>query len=202
MRKKLYILVLCMISCFQLSAQQDAKAEEILYKMRYAYEHSDGVKITFNGSAEGTLLLQGTKFFLDSNGVQSWFNGTTQWSYVPSNEEVTISNPTPEEILSINPYSILLNYKKGYHYEYLGSKRFNQEEVYEVKLTPKEQTDVKYLTFCVNKSYQPSFILVLLADQSETSFQVQSYKEKMNYQSDAFEFPQKQYPNAEIIDLR
>ena len=195
-------MLVCLFSCFQLSAQADAKAEKILYQMRYAYEHSDGVKITFNGNATGTLLLQGSNFFLDSNGVQSWFNGTTQWSYVPSNEEVTVSNPSAEEILTINPYSILLDYKKSYNYQFIGTKSIHKEEVYEIKLTPKMQTDVKSITFCVNKSYQPSFILVLLADGNETRFWVTSYKEKMNYELNAFEYPKDKYPNAEIIDLR
>ena len=200
--KRIYLLFIGLFLSFQLSAQKDVKAAQILDHILHSYEQSNGVKISFKGSADGILLIQGNRFYLESNGVKSWFNGVTQWSYVPENQEVTISNPTPEEILTINPYSLLANYKKSYHYEYIGSKRMNGEEVSEVKLTPVLQTDVKLITFSINESYHPSIILVLLADNNETRFEITSFQEQMNFSTDTFVYPEKQYPNVEIIDLR
>ena len=62
-------------------------------------------------------MLKGNRFYLNSGGIQSWFDGTTQWSYLESSEEVNVSNPTPEELQTINPYALLSIYKSGYNYK-------------------------------------------------------------------------------------
>ena len=63
-------------------------------------------------------MLKGNRFYLNSGGIQSWFDGTTQWSYLESSEEVNVSNPTPDELQTINPYALLSIYKSGYNYKY------------------------------------------------------------------------------------
>lgn len=63
---------------------------------------------------DGTLWLKDEKFLLETDEMTTWFDGTTQWTYVPEHEEVNVGKPTEEELQSINPYALLTSYKKGY----------------------------------------------------------------------------------------
>lgn len=58
--------------------------------------------------------LEGDKFTFRGDGVTTWFDGHTQWSYLSSADEVNVSEPTPEELQSINPYALLSLYEQGY----------------------------------------------------------------------------------------
>ena len=86
-----------------------------------------GVKATFKadnftegnlqGSATGTMCIQGNKFQMTTPDMITWYNGETQWSYMKANDEVNVSVPTPEEQQSMNPYTFVNLYKEGYHYQ-------------------------------------------------------------------------------------
>ena len=104
--KRTYLLVLILFLSVSLSAQKDKQAREILDKTANALQQAGGIRATFGGTGNGTLLLKGNQFYLNSGGIQSWFDGKTQWSYLESSEEVNVSNPTPEELQTINPYAL------------------------------------------------------------------------------------------------
>ena len=90
-----------------LQAQSDAKAREILDKTAAAFRQAQAVSITFGGTQEGTLLLKGNKFHLNTGDVETWFDGKTQWSYLRQNEEVNVCPPPPAEQESHNPELLL-----------------------------------------------------------------------------------------------
>ena len=105
--KKIYLLVLAFCLSTGVFAQKDKQAREVLDKTAAAMKNAGGIRAVFGGTSNGTLLLKGEQFYLNSGGVQSWFDGKTQWSYLESSGEVNISSPTPEELQGINPYSLL-----------------------------------------------------------------------------------------------
>ena len=66
---------------------------------------------------------------MDTPESITWFDGKTQWSYVVTSGEVNISNPTREELQTINPYLLLSTYKKGFTYE-LGKAKHSGINLY------------------------------------------------------------------------
>lgn len=200
--KKIYLLVLAICLSVSGFAQKDKQAREVLDKTAHALAQAGGVRATFGGTTEGTLLLKGDKFYLKSGGVQSWFDGKTQWSYLESSEEVNVSSPTPEELQTINPYSLLSIYKKGYNYKYAGAKSRNGKQGYEVILTPEREQDIASITLFVSKAYQPLYIKVEQSNNSVNEIIVTSYQTHQPLDDTAFRFDKKKYPHAEVIDLR
>lgn len=200
--KKIYLLVLAICLSVSGFAQKDKQAREMLDKTAHALAQAGGVRATFGGTTEGTLLLKGDKFYLKSGGVQSWFDGKTQWSYLESSEEVNVSSPTPEELQTINPYSLLSIYKKGYNYKYAGAKSRNGKQGYEVILTPEREQDIASITLFVSKAYQPLYIKVEQSNNSVNEIIVTSYQTHQPLDDTAFRFDKKKYPDAEVIDLR
>lgn len=201
--KKIFLVVLLMgIAWLQAVAQQDAKAESILNKMAATYRQAGGISLTFGGTQRGKLLLKGDKFYLESGGIQTWFDGKTQWSYVSQNEEVNVSTPTPEELQSINPYALLTSYKKNFNYRYMGAKTRQGKRGQEIVLTPKASQDVKSITLNVKENGSPVYIAIQLPNGDKQEFQVSSYQTGVNLPDATFRFNKQKYPHAEIIDLR
>lgn len=200
--KRTYLLVLILFLSVSLSAQKDKQAREILDKTTNALQQAGGIRATFGGTGNGTLLLKGNQFYLNSGGIQSWFDGTTQWSYLESSEEVNVSNPTPEELQTINPYALLSIYKNGYNYKYAGTKSRNGKQGFEVILTPENKQDITSITLFVSQTYQPLYIKVEQNNKSANEIIVTSYQTNQPLDNATFKFDKKKFPNAEVIDLR
>ena len=200
--KRTYLLVLILFLSVSLSAQKDKQAREILDKTAKALQQAGGIRATFGGTGNGTLLLKGNRFYLNSGGIQSWFDGTTQWSYLESSEEVNVSNPTPEELQTINPYALLSIYKNGYNYKYAGTKSRNGKQGFEVILTPENKQDITSITLFVSQTYQPLYIKVEQNNKSANEVIVTSYQTNQPLDNATFKFDKKKFPNAEVIDLR
>lgn len=200
--KRTYLLVLILFLSVSLSAQKDKQAREILDKTTNALQQAGGIRATFGGTGNGTLLLKGNQFYLNSGGIQSWFDGKTQWSYLKSSEEVNVSNPTPEELQTINPYALLSIYKNGYNYKYAGTKSRNGKQGFEVILTPENKQDITSITLFVSQTYQPLYIKVEQNNKSANEIIVTSYQTNQPLDNATFKFDKKKFPNAEVIDLR
>ena len=193
-----------MISCpMILPAQHDPKAKSLLDQTAETYTRSAGITIHFSGSQQGTLLLHDKQFKLDCGGIISWFDGTTQWSYVADNQEVNVSTPTEDELRAINPYLLLTLYKQGFNYTYLGQKSLKGATVSGVKLVPTDpSTNLKCITLYINSQYQPVEITIEDVNDNYQHLEVTSYQTGQTFPDATFRFDPKAYPDAEIIDLR
>lgn len=200
--KRTYLLALTFFLSANLFAQKDKQAREVLDKTAHALQQAGGIRATFGGTGSGTLLLKGNQFYLSSGGIQSWFDGKTQWSYLESSEEVNVSNPTPEELQTINPYALLSIYKSGYNYKYAGTKSRNGKQGFEVILTPENKQDITSITLFVSQTYQPLYIKVEQSNKSANEIIVTSYQTNQPLDNATFKFDIKKFPNAEVIDLR
>lgn len=203
--KKLYTLAmgLLLMGASPILAQQDTQARQVLDKTIDTFRQSDGISLTFGGSQEGTLIMQGTAFYLDCGGIKSWFDGKTQWSYVEENEEVTISTPTPEELQSVNPYAVITSYRQHYHYRYQGSQTKGGKTYYHIQLTPRTgNNDIRSVQLRISSDYHPAAITIQLSNGESQQFIVRSYKTVKGMNTATFRFDSRKYPNAEIIDMR
>ncbi len=185
----LCVMLLCSLSVY---AQKEQRAKEKLDKTSSGLSHDSGIKATFllknyrqkelSGQTEGSISLKGKCFILKTNGITTWFNGKTQWTYVEENEEINISNPTEEELQSINPYSFINLYKKGFNYALQGESSHKGKAVYKILLTPEDKTqDITQITLQIEqKSYQPVTIQVKSKKGEEMNVEVLSYSSKQN----------------------
>ena len=199
--KRIYFIILLLVPLC-IFAQKDTKARQILDRTASALQQAGGIRATFEGSNNGTLLMKGKKFFLDCAGISSWFDGKTQWSYVSDNEEVTVSIPTPEELQGINPYALIQSYKNGYNYQYKGKHTQNGIIGHEVKLIPEHEQSLKSITLFVTEKYLPIYIKVEQDNGMADEIIITSCQTNQKLNDNVFVFDKKKYPNAEIIDMR
>lgn len=187
----------------------------ILDKAAEAYEKANGIKATFtmhtqseaqqmNESFEGTIQMKGDKFVWQTPDMITWFDGTTQWTYVPRNEEVNVSTPTGDELQFTNPALLLRSYKKGFKAVYKGeSTAPNGKSAYEIELTPKKKSDIVKAILQIEKfSSFPVAITVESRNGMRSTIRIGKLETGVNQPDSFFVFKEADFPDAEIIDLR
>ena len=200
MKRILNILVMLAVTICSANAQT---AKLVLDKTASVLSNKGGVTAKFSitgkniGTTSGKISVKGRMFQATTPQAMVWFNGKTQWTYMKSQQEVNVSNPTEAELQAINPYNFINIYKKGYSYT---MKTVSAGYEVHLKATDaKRQIQEMYIT--VNKStYAPSQVK-MRQGKKWTTINVSSLK-KANLSSSVFTFPSKDYPNAEVIDLR
>lgn len=212
--RKITLCLILLLLCSTAFAQKEKQAKEILDKASSTLKKAGGIKAEFNitafgrngkktASEKGNIRIKGPNFILETSSSVSWFDGHTQWSYLIASDEVNISNPTSEELQSINPYSLLNIYRQGYDYKLGGIKTINGKDGYEVILIPTDsKQNIAKIVLFITKTYQPFYINIEQRDGSKSEIIVTSYQTGQSYPDSLFKFDKKKYPNTEIIDLR
>lgn len=182
------------------SFAQSAKA--VLDKAAGTITAQSGVKANFkmttaNGSTSGTIAIKGKKFYATTPQAKVWFDGKTQWTYLKNNDEVNVSNPTEAQLQAINPYNFIHLYKRGYTYT---MNTAGTDYVIHLVANSADRK-IKELFISVNKkTYQPKQVK-MLQGKKWTTFDINSIK-KENIADSQFRFNAKDFPKAEVIDLR
>ncbi len=149
----------------------------------------------------GTIKLSGDKFYWTTPAMTVWYNGQLQWAYVKASEEVNLTEPTPAEIASINPYTLITTYKQNFNVKALKVKN-SQQRVAE--LTPKKKgTQIDRVVLTVNASnWMPQSFQIYYSDRTHSTIALSRLVTGQNFSDATFVFDKKQYPKAEVIDLR
>ena len=150
------------------------------------------------GSQSGTIAIKGNMFQARTPKAIVWYNGKTQWSYLKMTNEVNISTPTEAKRMSMNPYTFLSMYKSGYNLS-METKSGN----YVIHMTAqnkKRSVQEAYITISKH-SYTPSLIKMRQGTNNWTTITVNNFK-AVNQPNSKFTFNAKDFPKADVIDLR
>jgi outer membrane lipoprotein-sorting protein len=210
------VFSLCMSFCgFSQTAQNDPKALEVLNKASAAYNKAGGVKAGFSiqvlakggtlkDNISGNIRLKGSKFKIETGDMITWFDGSNQWVFIQNNNEVNLSKPNSKELLMINPVNVFQLYKHGYNSKLLTDKVVNGKKYLQVELKPYTKTEnAQSIVAAFDKtSYRPVSIVITNKDKSGSRVSIGSYLVGQTYADELFTFQQKDYPNAEVVDLR
>ncbi len=203
MTKNIITLAIATLMAMTAGAQTAAKAKSILDKTAAIVSNKGGASADFKisggktGTMSGRIFIKGNKFKATTPEASMWFNGTTQWTYMSNTEEVNVSTPTESQQAQMNPYKFITLYKAGYA---LSSKTLKGQ--YEVHLTSTDnKRPIKEMFITINsKTYQPTQVRMLQGGKW-TTISISHFKSE-NLSDATFTFNPKQYPDAEIIDLR
>ena len=206
---KLLLGVLLLLFAVPMSAQQP-DAKNILERTAEAFRKAGGVKLAFTvneqqGSYAGVLYLEGEKFVVETEGMKTWFDGHTQWSYVASADEVNVSEPTQEELQTLNPYAWLSLYKQGYRLKLSSVGGKQDKSVYYITMTAadKRKDPESVYLFVTKDTYRLHQVdLAPRGSKYMTTILIDSYQTGQSYPDSFFVFDKKAYPTAEVIDMR
>lgn len=180
-----------------------ASPSQVLDRCASTIESSPSVTIDFTLVGEegaempSTLIVSGEKFRLSTAGMETWFDGTTQWTYATADRSVSITEPTAAELLEVNPLAIVSNWKTLYNAA--PTQRAN-----EAKLTAKTKgATVKEVLVTVNPATGlPTKMLIQLGNGHKATVLVKDIKRGKTVPASTFKYDKNRFPSKEIIDLR
>jgi outer membrane lipoprotein-sorting protein len=199
--KSFVIALLALFAHFTTSNAQDVRS--VLDKCAAAVSAKEGVSASFRmesaqyGKANGTIKVKGRKFHASTPVASMWFDGKTQWTYLNSNNEVSVTTPTEAQLQAINPYNFINLYKSGFK-----SSMTTNASSYHVHLTAKNASrKIQELFITIDKkTFSPSEVK-LRQGSKWTTFFITDFK-TVKLADTEFTFKSKDFPTAEVIDLR
>ncbi len=198
--KKILLASLCAICSIATFAQS---AQQVLDKTATIVGKKSGASANFSissakyGSTSGTVSIKGNKFNARTPQSIVWYDGKTQWSYMKKTNEVNVSTPTQAQQMSMNPYTFINIYKTGYKMDMKTSG--NNYEVHLVAQNTKRSITEMYITINRN-SYVPSKVR-MKQGKSWSTITISNFQQK-SLPNSTFTFKSKDFPSAEVIDLR
>ncbi len=201
--KRIFLFALMSILTMGISAADNMTARKVLDKTAAVVGKKSGAQAQFHianaklGNASGTIAIKGNKFNARTADATVWFNGKTQWTYMKKTDEVNVTTPTQAQQTQMNPLTFINMYKSGYK---LSMKTV--EGKYEVRMVAENKSrSVQEMFIVVNpKTFVPTQVRMRQKD-SWTTINISNFK--ATPQSDAiFTFNKKDFPSAEIVDLR
>ncbi len=184
-------------------AGETPDARKVLDKTAAVVGKKTGAQANFQianakiGNTSGTIAIKGNKFNARTPQATVWFNGKTQWTYMKNTDEVNVTTPTQAQQTQMNPLTFINLYKTGFK---LSMKTV--EGKYEVRMQAENKSrSIQEMYIVIDpKTYVPTQVRMRQKD-SWTTINISNFKAVS--QSDAiFTFNQKDFPSAEIVDLR
>lgn len=203
MRKSIIISIFMALISLTATAQTAAQARKILDKTAAVVGNKGGASASFTmsnpkiGSASGNISIKGHMFQASVAKAIVWYNGKTQWSYMKSTNEVNITTPTEAKRMKMNPYTFITMYKSGYN---MTAKTSGNN--YVVHLTAQNKNrSVKELYVTVNRNTYIPVQVRMLEGTTWSTINIKNFKTK-KLPNSMFTFNAKDFPSAEVIDLR
>ena len=152
---------------------------------------------------QGHIIVQGKQFILETPGMKTWFDGKTQWTLAEENEEVSISEPTDEELQSLNPYAWMSLYQQGYDLKYGETGVSGVRKVIMTTTIPREEMQSIVLLIHQTELYPVRLSMASRGGLDVVVIYIDSYKVKQQpLAEETFVFDKSEYPGIEVIDLR
>ena len=207
--KRIKLFIISFVTLFVQSISAQGTAEVWLNKA-VDQLHRKGVEIAFRINEEGfnisgKLLMEGDSYMFDTEEMKVWFDGTTQWTMQFDDEysELYISNPTPEDQQSINPYLLLKNYKERFTIRDGSEKVINGSPIHEVILTAKnDDQELDGLKVYIKSDGTIAALRLIFPDEREYKVEVRSMRNGLTFPKNSFTYSASAYPADEVIDMR
>lgn len=207
------IFAIIFSSSVRISAQDDTKATTILdgvstkmksyttMKIEFSYNLSN-TKTGVNETKTGTIQVKGSKYRIELGGQIVFCDGSTVWTYIEDDEEVSINNVSTQED-AVNPTTILNNYSTNFTAKYI-KETVEMGKTYQViDLTPKKTKSYYKVRLYIDNTQQ-QIVSTTIYDKNGSTFTylVSKFSTNLTMDDSIFTFNKADYPDAEINDMR
>lgn len=202
MKKYIIITMLLAFASTYSFAQNAAQARKVLDKAATIIGRKGGATANFSisgkyGNTNGTIAIKGNKFRATTSDAIVWYDGKTEWTYIKKNEEVNVSTPTEAQQQAMNPYKFITIYKNGFNMSMTSTASDHN-----IHLVAQNQgRTIKEMYITVDKRTNLPKQVKMRQQNGWSTINITNFK--AIDQSDAtFRFNSKDFPHAEVIDLR
>jgi len=214
--KKIIILITASLLSVSSFGQKDPAAKVILDKLSEITKSHQSIQVDFKidyknlkdnmfNSSEGSITMRGDKYYLNFMGVETFFDGKTQWSYIKEVNEVNIIQPEPnDEDIFNNPKRLFTIYEDDFKYQHINDMVENKVNYSIIDLYPEDvDEDFSRIRLQINTDkYFLSSATIFGKDGSHYSVSINKYNTSLKPDESVFTFNEKKYPGVEIVDMR
>lgn len=147
----------------------------------------------------GVMYLEGDKFRLVYGDIIAVYKPKTLSYHDAQENTLTISEPSTDELIQINPLHFLRAKAKGFS----ASEPVKRGGIISVVFTPEQKRGIKQIIInFVEKTSLPSVVSIVAKDGSKVVVTVNGFRGVKTHPQGFFELSPKQFPKSEVIDLR
>lgn len=203
--RRLTFIILSLLA-LTLPAQAAESASDIIAKAADKFSSAPSISASYTmtssagGSTSGKVLFSGQKFHMTSPELLTWYDGTTQWTYLVADNEVNISEPTADELQQINPFAVISTFRRGYSAKIVRTDKSTKV----VTLTAQSgNAEIRSATIHISASTMlPAKIELSMRSGQSATITISGITIGKTLNINSFRFPKARYPKAEVVDLR
>lgn len=160
---------------------------------------------TFQGTVpseviNGKISILGEKYVMQTPFMSTWFDGTHQWNLIEENKEVSVTEPTQEELQVSSPTAFMSMYKQGFNLS-VKTASLRGKQVWEVTLRPKKRKqEPSTIVLSIDKQTFYPMCLRIRNEGNWTRISIDNFKTSCHLSDKDFAFPAKDYPQYEVIE--
>jgi outer membrane lipoprotein-sorting protein len=198
--------VLSILIILASSTSYSQQAATLLNEVSAKVRSYDNIKIKFkytltnqkegvNQQTIGDLTLLDDNYVLNMLDITRMFDGTSIYTIVPEDQEVTISSYNPEDEKDITPSQMLTFYEKGYDSKMGIVENIKGRKIQYVKLTPIDSdAEIKKIHLGIDKKTKHIYKLIQIDSKgTKYTLTVQSFKTNLPLSKTVFVFDQQKY---------
>ncbi|WP_173857094.1 outer membrane lipoprotein carrier protein LolA [Flavobacterium sp. 7E] len=203
------------IILFSFSVQaQDQKAKALLDQVTSKVKSYNNIAIDFkyslnnakeniNQDSKGNVTLKGNQYVLNFMGITKIYDGKKNYTIVPEDEEITISNVNENDNNAITPSKMLTFFNSGYKYYMDILQNVKGRKIQYIKLIPTNSKDQrKEILLGIDVQTKHIYNLIEMGKNgTKTTLTVNSFKTNQPLSKNQFIFAQSKYPNYYINKL-
>lgn len=199
--KKIIMSFMLVLASLPVLADNASDARKALDKASSIITSGTGAQASFTisgnniGKQKGKISIKGNRFCAQTPSATVWYDGKTQWTYLKANNEVNVSSASASRQQTLNPYAFVSMYKKGYK---LSMQKTTTAITVRMQAIGNQSIRDMYVT--LDGKYKPTQIK-LNQGKGWTVIKISSFTKK-NLPNSTFVFNHKDFPTAEVIDLR
>lgn len=212
--KLVLAFLLCSIPLYMTSAQEgDKRSQQILkdvadktrayetIRVKFSYE-MDNKDAGIHESYEGGLLIRGDMYRLNIGGQTVICDGKTIWTYIEDAEEVQI-HTLEDNKESISPSTLLTSYHKDYRSKLIREGMENGINSYIIDLVPiSGKSFFKVRIIIDKKKMHITSFSIYERNGSTFTYKILEFVPNVAAEVSKFSFTKKEFPDADIIDMR
>jgi len=201
--KKIAIFIVSIL-CVTFVQAQDIKS--LLNEVSQKVKSYDNIEIAFkynlsnvkegvNQDTKGNVTLSGDNYVLNMLGTTRLFDGSSIYTIVPEDEEVTISVYNPEDDKEITPSSMLTFYEEGYTFKKDILQNVKGRKIQYVKLIPIDpNAEIKNILLGIDVQTKHIYRLIQIDTQgTKYTLTVNSFKTNQPLSKTMFTFDEAKY---------
>jgi outer membrane lipoprotein carrier protein len=210
--RKVILMMLPAVLAFQVSAQNDPKATQILNKVSKLYKSYSTIKSTFTvtttsaqgkstPATSGTVWIKGNKYRLDYAGQEIYCDGKFIWTYNKDDKEVT------KEVFkvkdnAITPNEIFTIYNRDFKSVFEGPIVKNGKTFDAVKLVPKKKVNYSYLKLEIDRNTSKIARMIQhFKNGTEISYAIGTFTPNTAIGDNFFQWNPAANPGVSLVDL-